>query len=76
LGRDPCCPPSPKHRDHPGALFDEVEKVIRRAYDVWKGRSEAAIASALGSRIGEGRAVKLSMMTIQVMVNNGDSGEA
>ena len=60
VGKDPCCPPSPKRRDHPSALFDEVEKVIRRSYDLWIGRSEeAAIASlVLRSCIGEGRAVK------------------
>jgi hypothetical protein len=28
VGRDPCCPPSPEHRDDPGALFDEVERVV------------------------------------------------
>jgi hypothetical protein len=39
VGRDTCCPPSPEHRDDPGALFDKVQKVIRRSYDVWMGRS-------------------------------------
>ena len=34
VGKDPCCPPSSKHRDYPGTLFDEVEKVVRRSYDV------------------------------------------
>ena len=28
MGSYPCCPPSPKHRDDPGALFDEVERVV------------------------------------------------
>jgi hypothetical protein len=28
MGRDPCCPPSPEHRDDPGALFNEVERVV------------------------------------------------
>jgi hypothetical protein len=28
VGRDPSCPPSPEHRDDPGALFDEVEKLV------------------------------------------------
>jgi hypothetical protein len=28
VGRDPCCPPSPEHRDDAGALFDEVERVV------------------------------------------------
>jgi hypothetical protein len=26
MGRHPCCPPSPEHRDDPSALFDEVQK--------------------------------------------------
>jgi hypothetical protein len=75
VGKDPYCPPSPKHRDHPGALFDEVEKVIRRSYDVWMGRSEeAAIASlALGLLHRRRSSRQAAMMTIQVMANNGDS---
>jgi hypothetical protein len=28
MGRHPCCPPSSEHRDHPAALFDEVERVM------------------------------------------------
>ena len=28
MRRDPCCTPSPEHRDDPGALFDEVERVV------------------------------------------------
>jgi hypothetical protein len=28
MGSHPCCPPSPEHRDDPGALFDEVERVV------------------------------------------------
>jgi hypothetical protein len=28
VGRHPCCPPLPEHRDDPGALFDEVERVV------------------------------------------------
>ena len=72
VGKDPCCPPSPKHRDHPGALFDEVEKVIRRSYDVWMGRSEeAAIASlALGLLRRRRSSRQATMMTIQVTVRD------
>ena len=28
MGSHPCCPPSPEHRDDPGTLFDEVERVV------------------------------------------------
>jgi hypothetical protein len=28
VGRDPCYPPSPEHREDPGVLFDEVERVV------------------------------------------------
>jgi hypothetical protein len=38
-GMHRCCPPWPEHRDYPGALFEKVQKVIRRPYDVWAGRS-------------------------------------
>jgi hypothetical protein len=28
MGSHPYCPPSPEHRDDPGTLFDEVERVV------------------------------------------------
>ena len=67
VGKDPCCPPSPKHRDHPGALFDEVEEVIRRFYEVWDGR----IGGGGNCFIGLG----LSCIRFN-MAKNGDSREA
>jgi len=33
VGRNQCCPPSPKHRDDPCTLFNEAEKIVRKNTD-------------------------------------------
>lgn len=59
VGRNPCCPSSPEHRDNLGVRFDEVERVVLKVTtliaqwdDLYRRSSDRQAAA---------------MMTIQVM---------
>jgi len=59
MGSYLCCPPSPEHRDDPGALFDEVERV---------GLLKVMALIALDSRYRRSPNRQVAaMMTIQMM---------
>jgi hypothetical protein len=59
MGSHPCCPPSPEHRDDPGALFDEVKRAVLL-------KVTALIALDDLYRRSSNRQ-SMAMMTIQVM---------
>ncbi|TVY46022.1 hypothetical protein LSUB1_G000172 [Lachnellula subtilissima] len=48
IGSHPCCPPSPEHRDDPGALFDEVEMVVDGTDRIGRPVSEKLEPSSSG----------------------------
>jgi len=51
VGKDLCCPPSPEHGDHPGSLFDEVERVVLLKVTALTARQPYRIQSRHGKAV-------------------------